>query len=133
MLLSKLLSGLISEKFPDLEITGITNDSRAVRPGFLFLAYKGEKSDGRDFIPQAIKNGATVILYEEKNANFSLAQSLAHPAAVIPRLDRGIHLNEKMDPADKPRDEGSAERNEKGAKPLDFSMLNTSWFNTIST
>ncbi len=44
------------------EIKGITQDSRAVEPGFLFAAFKGEKSDGRDFIPQAIANGASHIL-----------------------------------------------------------------------
>lgn len=44
------------------EITGITQDSRKVKPGYLFAALKGEKSDGADFIPMAIKNGAVAIL-----------------------------------------------------------------------
>lgn len=49
-----------------IEITGITQDSRAVKPGYLFAALKGEKSDGADFIPMAIEKGAVAILVEEK-------------------------------------------------------------------
>lgn len=64
MQLTQLLSGFISKPFLDVNITGLANDSRAVRPGYLFLAYPGEKSDGRDFIPDAIENGASAILYE---------------------------------------------------------------------
>ena len=43
-------------------ISGITSDSRAVRPGFLFAALPGVKNDGRDFISDAIAKGATHIL-----------------------------------------------------------------------
>jgi UDP-N-acetylmuramoyl-L-alanyl-D-glutamate--2,6-diaminopimelate ligase len=43
-------------------ISGITADSRAVQPGFLFAALPGVKNDGRDFIAAAIANGATHIL-----------------------------------------------------------------------
>ncbi len=47
--------------------TGATFDSRQVKPGMLFVAVKGEKSDGRDFIPQALAAGAAGILegYDE--------------------------------------------------------------------
>lgn len=43
-------------------ITGITSDSRAVEPGYLFAAIPGMVADGRDYIPQAIQNGASAIL-----------------------------------------------------------------------
>ena len=42
--------------------TGATLDSRQVRPGMLFVAIKGEKVDGHDFIPQALANGAAGIV-----------------------------------------------------------------------
>ena len=42
--------------------TGLTSDSRAVQPGFLFAALPGSKTDGREFIAAAIANGATHIL-----------------------------------------------------------------------
>ncbi len=46
----------------DVIIEGITSDSREVAPGYVFFAYQGEKSDGRFFIPEAIKKGAKVIV-----------------------------------------------------------------------
>lgn len=49
----------------ELNITGITADSRDVRKGFLFAALRGQKQDGRQFISQAIQDGAIVILAEE--------------------------------------------------------------------
>jgi UDP-N-acetylmuramoyl-L-alanyl-D-glutamate--2,6-diaminopimelate ligase len=49
----------------DMEITGLTADSRAVRPGFLFAALPGTKTDGRAFAPQAVAAGAVAILAPE--------------------------------------------------------------------
>lgn len=43
-------------------IKGLTADSREVRSGYLFAALPGVRFDGRDFIDQAIMNGATHIL-----------------------------------------------------------------------
>ena len=43
-------------------LTGLTADSRAVEPGFLFAALPGSRVDGRDFIDQAIARGAQSIL-----------------------------------------------------------------------
>ena len=37
----------------DIEIKGMTADSRRVAPGYLFAALKGTVSDGRDYIPKA--------------------------------------------------------------------------------
>lgn len=50
-----------------MEFAGATFDSRQVKPGMLFVALKGEKSDGHDFIPQALERGAAGIVdgYEE--------------------------------------------------------------------
>ena len=46
----------------DPEITGVTADSRMVRPGFLFAALPGARVDGRDFAPAAVAAGAAAIL-----------------------------------------------------------------------
>ena len=46
----------------DLDITGLTADSRAVQPGFLFAALQGANLDGRDYIQDAVKRGATAVL-----------------------------------------------------------------------
>lgn len=55
------LPGLLAE----IDVTGITADSRNVRPGYLFAALSGSKADGRAFIAQAVTMGASVILGTE--------------------------------------------------------------------
>lgn len=50
---------------PDVEINGISYDSRCIRNGELFVAIKGEKSDGARFIPQAIERGAAAVASEK--------------------------------------------------------------------
>ncbi|MES2636451.1 MAG: UDP-N-acetylmuramoyl-L-alanyl-D-glutamate--2,6-diaminopimelate ligase [Pseudomonadota bacterium] len=45
-------------------IKSITADSRKAVEGSLFIAYPGDKSDGRDYIADAIKNGASAVLWE---------------------------------------------------------------------
>ena len=49
---------------PDVQITGISIDSRAVKPGHLFVAMKGGTTDGHDYIQQAIDNGAVAVVGE---------------------------------------------------------------------
>lgn len=49
----------------DVTITGLTADSRAVRPGYLFAALPGSTVDGRAFIPAAVAAGAVAVLVPE--------------------------------------------------------------------
>ena len=48
----------------ELEIGGVSYDSRQTRPGDLFVAVRGFESDGHRFIPQALARGAAAILCE---------------------------------------------------------------------
>ncbi len=45
-------------------IAGITADSRAVMPGWLFVAVRGTKSDGHAFIGNAVEAGAVAVICE---------------------------------------------------------------------
>jgi UDP-N-acetylmuramoyl-L-alanyl-D-glutamate--2,6-diaminopimelate ligase len=47
-----------------VEVTGITHDSRRVRPGDLFCCVRGERADGHDFAPAAVAAGASALLCE---------------------------------------------------------------------
>ncbi len=49
----------------DKTVAGIAIDSRQVQKDYVFVAIKGEKVDGHNFIPKAIELGATVIICEE--------------------------------------------------------------------
>ncbi len=48
----------------NVAVTGLSCDSRNLRPGNLFVAIKGERNDGRKYIQQAIGAGASGIVYE---------------------------------------------------------------------
>ena len=48
----------------DRDITGITYDSRRVMPGNLFVAMRGENTDGHRFVEAAIDRGASAIVLE---------------------------------------------------------------------
>ena len=50
---------------PELEISGISYDSRKTKPGDLFVAIKGFEADGHRFIPKAVQNGAAAVLCED--------------------------------------------------------------------
>lgn len=51
---------------PELEISGVSYDSRAAQNGDLFVAIKGFEADGHRFIPKAAENGAVAVLCEKK-------------------------------------------------------------------
>lgn len=48
-----------------LEVTGVTSDTREVKPGSIFVAIKGEKHDGHEWIPEALKKGAIFFIGED--------------------------------------------------------------------
>ncbi len=49
-------------KGADVEVLGLTADSRTVVPGFIFAALPGTKVDGARYIPQAIASGAVAVI-----------------------------------------------------------------------
>ncbi len=70
--------------FSETLITGMQLDSRRVRPGDLFLALPGEQHDGRQFIEQAVANGASAVVAEAPVAGFLDAISV--PLIELPEL-----------------------------------------------
>lgn len=67
MQLSELLQGIArvsKTRLPELEIAGLGYDSRRVESNFLFVAIKGEKTDGNLFVDQAVKRGAVAVISE---------------------------------------------------------------------
>src|SRR5579872_171296 len=58
-----ILDGVeVLEQSGNPDITGLEYDSRRAKPGNLFVAMKGESSDGNRFIDQAISRGAVAIV-----------------------------------------------------------------------
>ncbi len=72
MTLSELVRALdVIERVGDanVPIDGVTDDSRAVKPGSLFVAVKGERVDGHRYVTQAIGAGAAAVVLEEPPAS----------------------------------------------------------------
>lgn len=59
------LDGLKAKGSLDLEITGVENNSKNVKEGFLFIAIKGFSTDGHQYVEKAIENGAVAVVVEE--------------------------------------------------------------------
>ena len=53
-----------------VRVHGVFHDSRAVGPGDLFVARKGEKSDGSQFIAQAKARGASAVMVRRGDVDY---------------------------------------------------------------
>jgi UDP-N-acetylmuramoyl-L-alanyl-D-glutamate--2,6-diaminopimelate ligase len=83
MNLSELM-GLSPDSCGGALISGIQLDSRRVRPGDLFIAVPGEVHDGRQFIEQAVANGAAAVAAEPPVSGF--VEELQVPLVEVPEL-----------------------------------------------
>lgn len=45
-----------------IKISGLTSDSRLVKPGFLFAALDSERAKGIEYIPSAVENGTNIVV-----------------------------------------------------------------------
>src|SRR5512135_3611573 len=61
-------------------VTRLETDSRAVQRGDTFLAYPGTSADGRQFIAQAIANGANAVIWEAHGFKWNNAWSVPNLA-----------------------------------------------------
>ena len=57
----------INQKYLRYFFSGISADSKKIKPGNIFFAIKGNIFDGNKFINNAIKNGAKIIISENCN------------------------------------------------------------------
>ena len=79
------LSVMDSFRAKGIELTGVADDSRQVRPGDLFVAYPGDQTDGRQYIDAAIERGAVAVLCEP-TAGFTFPAGLPIPNLPQPGL-----------------------------------------------
>jgi UDP-N-acetylmuramoyl-L-alanyl-D-glutamate--2,6-diaminopimelate ligase len=83
----------------DVAITGIAYDSRRVRPGELFVALPGARSDGAAFVVDAVARGAVAVVVGTDSHAAVAAKlpagvpllSVADPHAVLGRLAAAFH------------------------------------------
>jgi len=68
---------------------GLTHDSRAVRPGSIFVALRGERSDGHAFLASAVEAGAGAVVVDEAFAGAALPPAGA-ATIVVPDTRRAL-------------------------------------------
>jgi UDP-N-acetylmuramoyl-tripeptide--D-alanyl-D-alanine ligase len=68
MMLSRAAAALRAEmRGMDVEFTRVATDTRTVQPGDLFVAIKGERFDGHQFVRQALDKGAVAVMIAEES------------------------------------------------------------------
>ena len=99
MRLPELLSGFGAINVPDLEVSELVQDSRAVTPGVAFVALAGQRADVLRHAQQAQARGAVAVLSEAAllsfdgtngNAGLNAATDLAIPQIVVPDLAQNL-------------------------------------------
>jgi UDP-N-acetylmuramoyl-L-alanyl-D-glutamate--2,6-diaminopimelate ligase len=66
---------------------GLAADSRSVAPGDVFLAYPGERADGRNYVRDAVARGASAVLWE-RDGGAARQGELAVPSFAVAGLKR---------------------------------------------
>jgi UDP-N-acetylmuramoyl-tripeptide--D-alanyl-D-alanine ligase len=68
-----------------LDITGVSINSRTVKPGELFVAIRGDQFDGHNFISTAVEQGASALIVEKRwaSGNITMLVSLNLPILVV--------------------------------------------------
>lgn len=81
-LMDELVRGIARESrgLAEIRPTDITDDSRSVTPGAIFLARRGVRSDGNRFLAHAIDAGASVLVTDDPAA---YAHAAPHPAVLV--------------------------------------------------
>ena len=90
--LLKSVKGIDVKGSKEIEISGISNHSKRIAPGSLFIAKKGLSHDGSEFIEEAIETGAVAVLTDMYNP--FLKKSVVQLVAKDPTIYEGIIADE---------------------------------------
>lgn len=77
--LLKDITGYEVKGSKDTLVTGITSNSKFAAPGYLFIAKKGKTADGSQYIPEAIRAGAAVIVTDLFDPSLKQVVQVIHP------------------------------------------------------
>jgi UDP-N-acetylmuramoyl-L-alanyl-D-glutamate--2,6-diaminopimelate ligase len=87
MNLKDLLSGLTKETIPNLSVSGISSNSKQLRPGELFVALRGANTDGHRYVEEAASRGACALLVEKP-----ISCALSCPVFVVENTKTAIRI-----------------------------------------
>lgn len=79
MQLTELLPELQLPKQLDNPVLGLSQDSRAIKSAYVFIALNGVQFDGHQFIGQAVQKGASAIFVNTDKSTYELVDTLQSP------------------------------------------------------
>ncbi|MCB1102615.1 MAG: UDP-N-acetylmuramoyl-L-alanyl-D-glutamate--2,6-diaminopimelate ligase, partial [Kiritimatiellae bacterium] len=98
--ITRIIQPLTMRGSQDQEIEGVAYDSRQVKPGYLFVALRGEHENGMDYIDDAVRRGAVAIVSEAPLARRDVAHLMVDDARLaLAEISSAYyeHPSEKLD------------------------------------
>jgi UDP-N-acetylmuramoyl-tripeptide--D-alanyl-D-alanine ligase len=87
--LGKSLSLSLFHPLVNMAVSGVHFDSRLIQPGQLFVALKGQRVDGHQFLKEVSEKGATAALVEKGYEGPSFGMQLIHVDSPLKSLQKG--------------------------------------------
>ena len=85
--------GSVLPEHANIEITGVSTDTRSIRPGELFIALQGESFDGHIFVRQALEKGAGAVMTHKQMGPGVPAVFVDDTLEALGALARGYRAN----------------------------------------
>lgn len=89
--LAELVGGVVVEAGVDPEVTDVTHDSREVTEGSLYVALRGSRSDGHDYVAEAVRSGAVAICVDHEVSSGVSQLIVEDTRAVLGELAAAVH------------------------------------------
>ena len=83
----------INKKFKNLNFSGLAFNSKEVKKNYIFIAIKGDRFDGNNYINDAIKNGAKIIIsskFKDQIKNNIIYLKQKNPRQILSNLSSQI-------------------------------------------
>jgi len=120
---------------PSVRISGVTQDTRRLAPGDLFVAVPGLEQDGLDYVPEAVARGAAAIASERRLEGVS-------PLVLVPSARRALadlsaayyhHPSRELPVIGVTGTDGKTSTTHLLAAILEAHGLKTGWLTTVNT
>jgi UDP-N-acetylmuramoyl-L-alanyl-D-glutamate--2,6-diaminopimelate ligase len=131
---------------PQTLVTGVTQDTRRLQPGELFVAVPGLERDGMAFVPQAVERGAAAIAATAASLAGAAAEvrsglealpliEVAHPRAALADLAAAFygHPSRQLSVAGVTGTDGKTSTTQLLSAILEAHGLRTGWLTTVNT
>lgn len=89
---AQFCDGSVLPEYADVEITGVSIDSRSIQPGELFIAIQGDNFDGHNFIRSALEKGASGIMAHKQMSSDVPAIFVDNTLEALGSLARGYRI-----------------------------------------